>query len=238
MKNQNISIIKEEKNDCENIIINKDSINFDINSFLNEYRERVNDKEKENKDYIIREKEKDNNDNSDNNSENDDNIVKNNGEINDTKIVINNIDFKAVPQIKENDNLNTLDRDLFNFDRLSDYILKNDFDNKINFSSIPNGIEEEKEEFLKKKRNSENYEEIYDENEKIDIKEINSIIIPKNIKEKFLINVTYLNKNDNYTYTRDFESDSKMIPQNYLLKYYEYILFEKCDEQKICKKLK
>ena len=69
VKNQNNSIIKEEKNDSYNIIINKDSINFDINSFLNEYQERVNgkEKEKENKDYIIREEE-DNNGNSDNNS--------------------------------------------------------------------------------------------------------------------------------------------------------------------------
>ena len=61
--------------------------------------------------------------------------------------------------------------------------------------------------------------------------------MPTNIKEKFWINATYLNNYDNKTYTRDFESTNKIIPKDYLIKYYECIFFEKNKGQKFTKKI-
>ena len=95
------------------------------------------------------------------------------------------------------------------------------------------------ENFLNKKKLNDNNKYCYEDNQKckIQVLEINGLKIPNNIKEKFIINITYKNKFDNKIYTRDFETTNKEIPKECLVKYYEHFLFEKNKGQSYNKKL-
>ena len=159
-----------------------------------------------------------------------------NGEICDQNYEINNIDYKSMEKMYEMEKFNLLNNNKMTFEHFP----KNfgyDFYDKMNFDSNPCDIIDEKEELLKKNRKNENGNEYDDRNNNIIVKEINSLKIPKNISDKFLINITYLNKNDNTMYTKDIESNDKILPKDYLVKYYEYILFGKNKGHKFSKKL-
>lgn len=217
--NQNNLLGNEDKKDNKNIVLDKDNINN--NSNLNESQQN-SDKEK----YIENVHEK---------NENDNKLKIINGEINDENNEINNIDYKSMERIYELEKINFLDNKFMPLEQFTNCI-GSDYDDKINFDSIPYGIIDEKAEFMNKKRNNEIVED-YDETNKIIIKQINNLMIPKNKKDNFLINITYLNKLDNKIYTKDFESNNKIIPKEYLIKYYEYLLFEKSKGKNYSKKL-
>ena len=219
---QNNLIVNKDKNDNDNIVLDKENINND-NFSIHESQQK-NDKENSIENL-----------HKDNESENDIKLKIINGEINEENNQINNIDYKNMERIYELEKLNFLDNKFMSLEQFKN-CMGSDYEDKMNFDSIPYGTIDEKEEFLNKKRNNE-IDDNYDENNKIIIKEINNLIIPKNNKDSFLINVTYLNKYDNKLYTKDIESNNKIIPREYLIKYYEYILFEKSKGKNYAKKL-
>lgn len=226
--NQNNLIANEDKQDNKDIINNKEK---DI-IILNE-SEQKNDK-KDLKEDPIKEKEKNIIENNSGDNNNKLQII--NGEICDQNYEINNIDYKSMEKMYEMEKFNLLNNNKMTFEHFP----KNfgyDFYDKMNFDSNPCDIIDEKEELLKKNRKNENGNEYDDRNNNIIVKEINSLKIPKNISDKFLINITYLNKNDNTMYTKDIESNDKILPKDYLVKYYEYILFGKNKGHKFSKKL-
>ena len=219
---QNNLIVNKDKNDNDNIVLDKENINND-NFSIHESQQKI---DKENSIENLHK---------DNESENDIKLKIINGEINEENNQINNIDYKNMERIYELEKLNFLDNKFMSLEQFKN-CMGSDYEDKMNFDSIPYGTIDEKEEFLNKKRNNE-IDDDNDENNKIIIKEINNLIIPKNNKDSFLINVTYLNKYDNKLYTKDIESNNKIIPREYLIKYYEYILFEKSKGKNYSKKL-
>ena len=92
----------------------------------------------------------------------------------------------------------------------------------------------EKNEFLKKKRNNED-EDINES--KINIIEIMGLKVPNEDNGKYLLKVKYKSLKDNKIYIKEIESKSKVIPKNFLIKYYEHIFFERYRGQKFSNKL-
>ena len=233
-QNKNNSFINKEKKDKRNMSVNKNKINK--NSILNKSQPKtINNNSKDH-----RQKSKKENNNIENGNIINNNTLKINNHVQayGTKIVINNMDFNDIPKnnIKEKSNIIN---DTMSNEKFIKYKTSNDeLDDKIKLNQIPNGIEGETDELLNKKRKRENeYENNDDKNNEIIVKEINSIEIPKDIRNKFMINITYVNKYDNQIYTKDFESSNKMIPREYLVKYYEYLFFEKNKGKKFYDKL-
>ena len=100
-------------------------------------------------------------------------------------------------------------------------------------------IKKEREEvfnsnFINKKRKKlkkeKNFEDKKNKN-KIEIMEIYSVQIPKISNENYKINAKY--KQNNKIYINEFESTSNDIPKDYLIKYYEEILFKFKNGEKI-----
>ena len=211
----------------------------------NEDKKDINKNDNENENEKEKEKEKDNINNNigEKNAKENDNIIKTNLNIgqkenNDSREIINNLNFN------ENNNNNIIDNNynFLNEDAISFGQFINAFDCddplKNNILGIQDkNVDDENGKILEKKFNEEKC--LYEDNNKskLQVLEINSLKIPKNIKEKFIINITYKNKHDNKIYTRDFETTNKEIPRECLIKYYEHIFFEKNKGQVLTKKL-
>ena len=223
--NQNNLIVNEEKQEDKNIINDKENINN--NPILNECQQN-----NESKNY--QELKEENCSQNKYEENNEFKII--NGEICDENYEIINMDYKSIERMYEIEKYNLLNN---NNNIIFEQFPNNmgyDSEDKMDFDSKHYGIMDEREELLKKRKN-EIIEDSSDKNNKIIIKEINNVKIPKKIKDNFSINVTYLDKNDNKIYNKDFESNSKMIPKEFLIKYYENILYEKNKGHTFSKKL-
>ena len=86
--------------------------------------------------------------------------------------------------------------------------------------------------FLNKKRKNED-EDINES--QIKIIEIMGLKIPNEDNVKYLLKAKYKSLKNNKIYIKEIESKSKGIPRNCLIKYYEYVFFERYKFQKIFK---
>ena len=251
--NNNENINTNENNNLNNKLKkykkNKDKIKY--NKTIDgdspnqiEKNKTINNENEEKKDINKNENEKNNiNDIEEKKAQENDNIIKTNLNIpqkenNYSREIINNLNFN------ENNNNNIIDNNynFLNEDAISFGQFINAFDCddplKNNILDIQDkNVDDENGKILEKKFNEEKF--VYEDNNKSNFQmmEINSLKIPKNIKEKFILNITYKNKHDNKMYTRDFETTNKEIPRDCLIKYYEHIFFEKNKGQVITKKL-
>ena len=178
-------------NDCTSNLNNQKKLNKNVEKKSEQNNTNVNSfSNKDNKEYNNKEKLKNNikdkgNDNGANNNKMNYN---NNVETIGTKIVINNSDFSEPSKMNGKENLNNIDNEIISYNQFMNCASPSDNEDKMRFDQISNGIGEENHEFLGKKRIQEKGDKSNDKKNKIIVKEINSMLIPEKITDKFLIN--------------------------------------------------
>jgi len=151
----------------------------------------------------------------------------------------NDYNFDSLSNIISYDSMSCLSSDEIRTDNFRKNLIEK---NNINFEIKGNqniNNDNKENELLSKKRFLSRNDLLNDErfDNWIKILSINDVTIPVKRKDEFILNITYQYNNSDSTFTDCFKSTNKLIPPQYLARYYEHVLSNKHGGEQIYKKV-